>query len=430
MARVITPQDAHVIMNELVQQATGMANIAEADISDFVSAGELVLSTGMENVFNALSVVLNRTLVAARPYNAKLKLIQSLDTGAWSNRLRKISFYSQYALPDGYHNTDLYTNLAAGFTNGQNPDSNADPQSTKSMWEQHPPMPFEMNFAGTSVWQDCITLYEDQIKAAFRSAEDFAKFVNGYLTEHANDIETQKESWRRMALLNKIASTYYYDSISASTGSVINLTKAYNDRFGTAYTSAQLRSTYLKDFLAFFVATFKNVSRFMTERTADRHLNFTKTVGGIDYAILRHTPYASQRVFLYSPLFTEAEALVLPAIFNPEFLDINTQYEEVTYWQGINSRAEINVTPAVIDLSDGEQTATDDPIEIPYVVGMIMDADALMTNFQLEAAHTSPLEARKGYRNTWLSVARNILDDPSEQVVLFTMEDPAEGDGD
>ena len=430
MARVITPQDAHVIMNELVQQATGMANIAEADISDFVSAGELVLSTGMENVFNALSIVLNRTLVAARPYNAKLKLIQSLDTGAWSNRLRKISFFSQYALPDGYHNTDLYTNLAAGFTNGQNPDSNADPQSTKSMWEQHPPMPFEMNFAGTSVWQDCITLYEDQIKAAFRSAEDFAKFVNGYLTEHANDIESQKEAWRRMALLNKIGSTYYYDSASASTGSVINLTKAYNDRFGTSYTSAQLRSTYLKDFLAFFVATFKNVSRFMTERTADRHINFKKTVGGVDYAILRHTPYDRQRVFLYSPLFTEAEALVLPAIFNPEYLDINTQYEEVTYWQGINSRAEVNVTPAVIDLSTGEQTATDDPIEIPYVVGMIMDADALMTNFQLEVAHTSPLEARKGYRNTWLSIARNIMDDPSEQVVLFTMEDPAEGDGD
>lgn len=430
MARVITPQDAHVIMNALVQEATGMANVSEADLSDFVSAGELVLSTGMENVFNALSIVLNRTLIAARPYNAKLKLIQSLNTGAWSNRIRKISFYSQYALPDGYHNTDLYTNLAAGFTAGQNLDGNGDAQSTKSMWEQNPPMPFEMNFAGTSVWQDCITLYEDQIKAAFRSAEDFAGFVNGYLTEHGNDIESQKEAWNRAALLNKIASTYYYDSISATSGSVINLTKAYNDRFGTAYTSAQLRSTYLKSFLEFFVATFKNVSKFMTERTAERHIPFTKTVGGVDYAILRHTPYSRMNVFLYAPLFTESEAMVLPEIFRPGFLDLDTQYEEVTFWQGISDRAAINVTPAVIDLSDGEQTATDDPIEIPYVVGAIMDADALMTNFQLEVAHTSPLEARKGYRNTWLSIARNIMDDPSEQCVIFTMEDPAVTPGD
>lgn len=429
MARTITPQDAHVIMNQLVQEAIGLANVAEADVSDFVSAGELVLSTGMENVFNALSIVINRTLVAARPYNAKLKIIQSLDTGAWSNRIRKISFYSKYALPDGYHNTDLFTNLKDGFTNGQNPDGNGDPQSTKSMWEQHQAMPLEMNFAGTSVWQDCITMYEDQIKAAFRSPEDFAKFVSGFLTEHGNDIESQKEAWNRMALLNKIASTYYYDANSVTTGQVINLTYEFNQRFGTNYTSAQLRSTYLKDFLAFFVATFKNVSKFMTERTAERHVNFLKTVGGVDYAVLRHTPYSRQRVFLYSPLFTEAEALVLPAIFNPEYLDINTQYEEVTYWQGISDRAAINVTPAIIDLSDGEQTATDDPIEIPYVVGCIMDADALMTNFQLETAHTSPLEARKGYRNTWLSIARNIMDDPSEQCVIFTMEDPTEEPG-
>ena len=432
MARVITPQDAHVIMNALVKQATGMENVATSDISDFVSAGELVLATGMENVFNALSIVLNRTLIAARPYNAKLKLIQALDTGAWSNRIRKISFYSQYALPDGHHNTDLYTNLAAGFTAGQNPDGNGDAQSTKSMWEQNPPMPFEMNFAGTSVWQDCITLYEDQIKAAFRSPEDFAGFVNGYLTEHGNDIESQKESWNRMALLNKIAATYYYDSISATEGAVINLTKAYNDRFGTAYTSAQLRSTYLADFLKFFVATFKNVSKFMTERTDKRHIPFTKTVSSVDYAILRHTPYSRQNVFLYAPLFTEAEAMVLPAIFNPEYLDINTQYEEITYWQGISDRAAVNVTPAVIDLATGEQTATSDPIELPYVVGAIMDRDALMTNFQLEVAHTSPLEARKGYRNTWLSIARNIMDDPSEQCVIFIMadEDADDNEGD
>lgn len=429
MARVITPQDAHQIMNALVQQATGIANVTSTDLDSFISAGELVLSTGMENVFNALSIVLNRTLVAARPYNAKLKLIQSMDTGAWSNRVRKISFYSQYALPSGFFNTDLYTNLAPGFTAGENPDGNGDPQSTKSQYEQVPPMPFEMNFSGSSVWDDGVTLYEEQIEAAFRSPEELARFVSGYLTVHGNDIEQQKEAFNRMALLNKIAATYHYDSIGATSGGVINLTKAFNDRFGTAYTSAQLRSTYLKEFLAFFVATFKNVSRYMTDNTIFRHLPFAKTVGGVDYAILRHTPYSRQRVFLYAPLFTEAEAMVLPEIFRPNYLELDKQYEEITYWQGMSDPAAINVTPAVLDLSTGEQTKPDAAIELPYVVGMIMDEDALMTNFQLERALTSPLEARKGYRNTWLHIARNILDDPSEQCVIFTMEDPSENDG-
>ena len=422
MARTITPQDAHLIMNELVREATGIDAVASTDISSFVSAGETVLATGMENVMNALNIVLNRTLIAARPYSAKFKLVQALDTGIYSNRLRKISYYAQYALPDGSHNTDLFTNLAPGFTAGENISSGT-AQSTKSQWEQHPAMPLEMNFAGSSVWQDCITLYDDQVQVAFRGPEEFARFVAGFMTEHGNDIESQKEAWNRMAVLNKIASCYYYDTAGDSDGQVINLTSEFNTRFGTSYTSAQLRSTYLKEFLAFFVAEFKKVSQFMTERSASRHINFKATIDGVDYAILRHTPLSKQRVYLYSPLFLESEALVLPEIFRPNYLDIDTQYEGVTYWQGQSSRAEINVKPAVYDTLTGAQIPAASAINLEYVVGAIMDEDALMTNFQLERADTTPLEARKHYRNTWNTFMKNIIDDPSENAVIFIMAD-------
>lgn len=422
MARTITPQDAHLIMNELVREATGIDAVASTDISSFVSAGETVLATGMENVLNALNIVLNRTLVAARPYSAKFRLVQALDTGIYSNRLRKISYFAQYALPDGSHNTDLFTNLAPGFTAGENISSGT-AQSTKSQWEQHPAMPLEMNFAGSSVWQDCITMYDDQVQIAFRGPEEFARFVAGFMTEHGNDIESQKEAWNRMAVLNKIASCYYYDQAQDTEGQVINLTSEFNTRFGTQYTSAQLRSTYLKEFLAFFVAEFKKVSQFMTERSASRHINFKKTIDGVDYAILRHTPLSKQRVYLYSPLFVESEALVLPEIFRPNFLDIDTQYEGVTYWQGQSSRAEINVKPAVYDTATGVQIPAASAINLEYVVGAIMDEDALMTNFQLERADTTVLESRKHYRNTWNTFMKNIIDDPSENAVIFIMAD-------
>ena len=150
MARTITPQDAHLIMNELVAQATGLDSVVSTDISSFVSAGETVLATGMENVVNALNIVLNRTLIAARPYSAKLKLMQALDTGIYSNRLRKISYFAQWALPDGSHNTDLFTNLAAGFTAGENISSGT-AQSTKSQWEQCPVIPKELHFGGVAM---------------------------------------------------------------------------------------------------------------------------------------------------------------------------------------------------------------------------------------------------------------------------------------
>ena len=245
-----------------------------------------------------------------------------------------------------------------------------------------------------------------------------------------------------MNLLNKIAGTIdlanYQEAEDITTdfthGGVINLTAAFNSKFGTSYTSEQLRTTYLKDFLAFFVSEFKLVSKYMTERTNKYHMTFDRTetetdpVSGeevnVTYQILRHTPYDRQRVYLYSPLFTEAEALVLPEIFNPEYLDIKTQYQEVTYWQSQSNRAAINVTPAIPDPITPSAQIAGDPVNVSYVVGMITDVDGLMTNWQVEVARSTNVEARKGYRNIWTTFLRNNINDFSENCVVFIMEDP------
>ena len=426
MARVLTPQDCHALMNLLVKEATGQnAEIQEVNSSNFVSAGELVLATGTENVLNSLSLVLGRTFMAVRPYKAKLAIINAINTDMYTSRMRKISFYSRDALASGDFNTQLYTNLAAGYDNGENGVDaiSGDPVSTKSMWVQNPSVVLENNFAGQSVWEDSTTVYEYALKTAFRSEDEFAQFVSGIMTEKGNDIESQKEAFNRMTILNHIAGVYDLDAASAN-GRVVNLTKAFNDRFGTAYTSAQLRSTYLKDFLAFFVAQFKLASRYMTYRSAKYHWSPAKTVGGNSYTLLRHTPYDRQRVMLYEPLFTEAEAMVLPEIFRPEYLDINTQYEGVDYWQNVNNPSAIDVVPAIPNTSTGVQTAGAE-VELDYVVGMIFDADAIMIDYQLERSYTTPLEARKAYRNIWWSFSKNAISDFTENCVIFIMADPA-----
>lgn len=423
MARLLTPRDCHALMNLLVKEATGQDDtIQVVDSSTFVSAGERVLSTGTENVLNSLSLVLGRTFMAVRPYKAKLSIINALNTDLYTSRMRKISFYSRSAQASGDFNTQLYTNLAAGYNNGENGTDavTGNPISTKSMWVQNPAVPLEVNFAGQSVWEDSTTVYEYQLKTAFRSEDEFAQFVSGIMTEKGNDIESQKEAFNRMTILNHIAAIYATEGTLAS-GRVINLTKAFNDRFGTSYTSEQLRSTYLKDFLAFFVATFKLTSRMMTYRSAKYHWSPAKTVGGVSYTLLRHTPYDRQRVMLYEPLFTEAEALVLPEIFRPNYLDIDTQYEGIDYWQNINDPSAIDVIPAIPDAS-GAQTVGSE-VELPYIVGMIYDADSLMIDYQLERSYSTPLEARKAYRNIWWSFSKNAISDLTENAVIFTMED-------
>ena len=420
MARALTPIDGCAIMTQVVRQATGQDSFGVVNSSNFVSAGETVLATGMENVYNAVNTVLNRLVVAVRAYPGKFITVQAANSGVYSNRMRKISFYSKDPLESGYFNTDQNVNLAEGYTSGDNSGA-----STKSQWEQHQAMPLEMNFAGSTTWQNCITEYEKQVKMAFRGPDEWTAFVAGYLTEHANDVTSQREAWARMAVVSKIANIY--DNAvnnGIATESAVNLTAKFNAYFGTSYTSAQLLSTYLKEFTEFAVATIKEYSDRLTDRSARFHDPMTKTVGGVNYHILRHTPKEDQRLILYGPLMKKVEALVMPEVFGPKYLELGENYESVNYWQANDGTNEmgINYTTGTYDHVTGLQIAGNN-VQLDYVVGLLFDRDALLTDMQLEVAHTTNIEARKGYRNTWLTFEKGIVLDQTENAILFYMKD-------
>lgn len=420
----MTPQDAHKIMNELVHMATGKSDINVVDTSSFVSAGELVLQTGTTNTLNCLSMLIGRTFMAVRPYNARLNIINNVDTNGFTGRMRKISFYSKDAVASGDWNTQLFDNLVDGYTNGENGDKSIGDgkNSTKSMWEQNQPMPLEMNFSGISTWEDVLTTYENQLKQAFRSESEFAQFVSGVMTEKENDIESQKEAFNRMTLLNRIATAYAIKD-TVPTGAV-NLTKEYNTRYGTSYTSEELRTTYLESFLKFFVSEFKILSDRMTDRSTLFHWDASKEVNGVIYKMMRHTPKELQRLILYNPLFIEAETQVFPTVFNDQYLKIEN-YEGVNYWQAINNPESVKLKCAIPDVTNtnnGLQTVSEQ-VNIPFVVGCLYDRDALMTQFYLEDSAVTPLEARKRYYNTWWTFARNAINDTTENFILFYMED-------
>ena len=416
MARALTPQDCHQIMNSLVKQVTGQQALTATDTSSFVSAGELVMQAGTENVLNALSLVLGRTFIAVRPRQAKLQILNAIDTGMYTNRIRKISYYTRDAQAAGFENTQLFDNLADGFDNGTNPSGGVD-QSTQSMWVQNQPIPLEVNFAGSSVWQDSTTVYRDALKKAFRDESEFAQFIAGVMTEKGNDIERQKEAFNRMTLITAMAQRYDMTANNAC-NCAVDLVAAYNARFSTSYTGTQLRNTYLKEFLAFFVETVKLYSDLMTDDSTDFH--WYPAVAG--HSVLRHTPKDMQRLILYNPLFLQAEAQVLPEIFNDQYLKIEN-YEGVNYWQSRKTPSSISITPPVPDYAGNNAglQKSGNAVALDYVVGVLYDRDAMMVDYQLDDALSTPIEARKRYYNMWWSFARNSIIDATENMVVFYM---------
>ena len=424
MARRLNVTDGYAIINAMADEMFGAnASIQAIDESSFASVGESILNSGIENVINTLSLVASRDLIAIRPYKAKFRLINALDSGMFSNRIRKISYYAKAAVPTGASNTQLFDeNLMMGADNGVHYDSSTPPvqKSVESMWLQSTPVVYQAWFGGAIEWQYPYTLYENALKSAFRSGEEWAQFLNGFLVSAANDIETEKEAFSRLVLLNAIAGVA--DLTASMPGSFVNLTSEFNAKFGTSYTTADLLSTYFTEFLAFFVATVKTVSDMMENRSILYHWSPAKTVGGVSYVLPRQTKKEDQRMMMISKFWNDAEALVMPAIFNPQYLQIDN-FEKIDFWQNINDPTAISVTPAIPDvLSPGAQIAGS-AVALDTVLGVLYDRDAIMVDFHLEDVTSTPIEARKHYRTIWNTINKNPIWDPTENMVVFYMAD-------
>ena len=419
MARTLTPIDAYALINAVYDAATGQdGNLTAVDTSSFISVGESILRTGTENTLNALSLVLGRTFMAVRPYEAKLRIINTLDSGLYANRVRKISYYSRRASASGAFNTDLYTNHAMGFDNGSNP-AGTPPvaQSLPTMWEQNQPIPMEFNFGGSSAWDDWTTIYKWQLQQAFKSEGEFVDFVAGIMTEKGNDIESEKEAFNRATLLNFMAGIYDLNSV---TGGAIDMVAAFNTKMGTSYTGTQLRSTYLKEFTMFVVSFIRLLSDTLENRSKKYHWSPTKTIDGVSYELLRHTPKSKQKLLLYKPFLYDMEAMVMPEIFNDEYLKIEN-FEGVTFWQDELTPAGINITPAIPDTSDPTQQIQGTAVALDYVLGVLYDEDAMMVDYQLDDTITTPIEARKAYSNVFWHFRRNAINDFTENAILLYM---------
>lgn len=429
MARLLTPKDAYALVNAVNKQLHGEDALTAIDTSSFVSVGEQIMQAGISNVMNALALLVLERRVASRKYTSAFPSVNRTGTGIFSHRINKISFYSKPAMPDGAFNTDLFTNLADGFDNNANGGA-----SVKSMWEQCPSIPLEVSFGGTSVWDDCLTRYKIQLQQAFRDETSFLKFLQGMAQEKDNDIEQQKESFIRSCIINYMGMLFNAEN-ELHNGMAVNMTKAFNDEFGTSYTTAELQTTHLQEFLEFFTSYLKILKDDFKERDILHHWSVPKVVGedesAVTYHILRHTPSANFRGMFSSRFFRKAESRVFPTVFNEQYLEDGKGYDLVNFWQARSNPNGIKVEPAMPDLAgtNGGLQTKGAKVELDYVLGFVYDEDALMVDFQLDDVETTVPESRKKYTNTWYTMARNFLTDISEKGCLLYMADPIDDSG-
>lgn len=399
MANTLTPTDVYKLMNEIVEQATGNKELAVVDTTTFTSVGETLLRTGAENTLNAISTVLAKTIFSVRPYKGKLESLR-VSSERWGAMVRKIIYLYEGAEASTDWNTDA------------NPNTLADGTSV-DMYKIKAPKAVQLNFYGTKLLQKHLTRFRDQLSIAFHSEAEFVQFIDGVMTEYANEIEMMNEAESRATLLNFMA------GISSMGLTVVDLVAEYNAEFGTSYSRAELLGEHLQSFMQFTASTIKTYSSRLTDMNSLYHANLT----GYN-PIMRHTPKERQKMVMYEPLFIKTEAQVYSALFNPKYLDIGS-FEGVNYWQSQTEPTAIHVKPNILDVATGASKNANTEVNLDYVVGVLFDADACGVMPQFDYASTTPFNSAGGYYNMYNHWRFNSYNDFTENAVLFVLGEGA-----
>lgn len=404
-ASVFRPQDIYTIANALVKQVTGQTPAIQAvDTSSFINVGQMCLNQSKEDTLQALYNMVARTIITTRSYSGRFTSIEATSQ-EWGLFIRKIAFFS------GKFDETKFINTA------QNPGTLRDGQSV-DMWKISKRYPLEMWYTGQSTLDQTYTTFRSQLKTAFTSESELSAFLAGITVEVANDVARWKTAENRAQVMNFIGMIYN----TGKANQKVNLTAAFNGARGTLYTTKELLTTHLQEFLSFFVSYLETLTGLLEESTDLYHLVPVCTDdNGDPLTLLRHTPKSEQKLLLYQPLINDAKSWVFPAIFGPGYLSFGN-YEGVNFWQNINDKSAVSVIPAQFNVNTAKQE-TGDAVNLSYVVGLLYDRRALATIYMMDSVYTTPFNTKGEYYNTEHHWKMNYIQDPTENAVLFYMND-------
>lgn len=417
MANSNLPVNVYSNFNALVDNATGAAS-NNLDLSTTISVGQAAQLYGYENTLNKLSMALGRVLMAVRPYRSRFGLIES-DPDEYGQFTRKISYFS-----GDFEESQDWNTTQAG-------DKLVDGQAVDH-YKIQKRYPLETWFGGNKVLQKHYTRFRKQLKLAFSNADEFARFYEGEAVQLNNEIQMLKEIENRAVVLNGIAGCYAQVKTSTAAqkfpaGMARNMTKEFNTKFGTQYTTAQLLSTYLKEFTQFFVSELKYQSDLMEQATELYHVT-PKNVKGDNNTTLhlwRHTPKDEQRLMLASNVLYDMESMVFPEIFHDGYLRIEN-YEAVPFWSKPSDPLNVPVTKAnVLNPTTGLSIDATVDMSGAKVLGVLFDRWAITTCYHQEDVVTTPVNAAGDYYNTFYHWSKDYRNDFTENMVVFYMEDDA-----
>lgn len=383
---LLNKEQCYQLLASIHDQATGTTAITPTDLSSFISVANSTLAVGTDKVMGAISNVLQRTIIAVRPYDEKFKGLE-YTADEWGGIIRKLSFADRapeqdesYALVDG---------------------QSIDPFKVRK------PNVLETRYYGSDIYTSWYTVPEKQLKECFANPGNFNSFISGLMVHFSNERKQHMENLKRTLLANAIAGK------NAMAQDVINLRSAYNTATGLTLTAQQLlQPANFKPFMEWAYKEVAKVSRLMEARSEKYQMVITGK------PIMRHTDKRDQRVYFIADFLEAMTAQVLADTYHDNFLKY-ADVEAVDFWQAIDNPMEVKATPVYVDATGAVKTGTAQAMT--NVIGVMFDRDAMGYNIIDDSLTTSPYNQAGQYYNLQHHADIQLQEDFTEKIVVFTL---------
>ena len=385
----MTKEQAYTLIQAINAQATGTASITPTSTADFVSVAQATLQAGYEQTLNAITQVLQRTIIAVRPYDAKFTGLE-MTADAWGGIIRKLNYVDRGPEADDVHAT--VDGLAV------------------DQFVVRKPILLETRYVGSDVYQGSYTIYREQLKTAFENEGNFGSFMTGLMTHFLNERTQWLEDLKRGLLMNAIGSVIDINNSE----SVVHLLTEYNTLTGLTLTATTvMQPANFKAFMEWAYSRVAQVSRLFTERSE----LFQQRITGVP--IFRHTPYRDQRIYMDATFLEQMDAMVLADTYHDNFLRY-ADVEGVSYWQSIDAPRSVQVTPVYVDGTGAVTTGS--AVTKSTVVGIMFDRDALGYNIYNDSLDASPYNAKGLYYNLFAHMDVQLQMDCTEKMCVFLLD--------
>lgn len=391
-ANVLTYNAIGQILNQVVTQATGKAQITPTNTSEFTAVAQTGLLSGYDNLMGSISQVLSRTVISNRPYTRKFQGLEA-DNIRYGNHVRKINYVDR-AWEDGSR-LPLVTGVQVN--------------------DQAPTIDdvLQTNFYGQSDYEIPWTLFSNQIDVAFSSPDELGAFISGKLQNISDMVEQKHESMARMILANLIAGVLSINN----TNQIIHLVTEYNTYVGNspAKSLTELRaSSEYPAFVQWIYGRVAQISALLTERSIIYHQNVTGK------EISRHTDYNKQNVYLLSEERFQMEARVLADVYHDNYLKM-ADTGILNFWQSITSPNQIDITPTYMDAT-GALVTPQAAVQQSNVFGVITDVEAAGYTIVNQRTTSAAYNGKGEFQNFWLKFTDRYWNDFTENTIVLLLD--------